>query len=173
MRHTTAVTKHDWVEGPDPGHETELFGGVETRTIVVVPYRPEWPGLFRRRAERIAAALGEVALQFEHIGSTAVPGPPRSRSLICWSWSRIPAMRTRICRPWKAAATCSGCESPSSTSTGCSAQRRKMCTSMFSRAVRRRSGATSVFGTRYAATSPFGRSTKDSNKLLRDRTGQT
>ena len=58
----------------DPVHETGLLGGAETRTIVVVPYRPEWPGLFRRQAERIAAALGEAALQIEHIGSTAVPG---------------------------------------------------------------------------------------------------
>ena len=83
---------------------------------------------------------------------------PRSRSLTCWSWSRIPAMRTRICRPWKAVATCSGCESPSSRSTGCSAQLTKMCTTMSSRAARRRSGATSVFC--YAATPPFGRSLK-------------
>ena len=45
----------------DPVHETGLLGGAETRTIVVVPYRPEWPGLFRRHAERIAAALGEAA----------------------------------------------------------------------------------------------------------------
>ena len=75
LRHTTAVTKHDYVvAGPDPVHETGLLGGVETRTIVVVPYRPEWPGLFRRHAERIAAVLGEAALQIEHIGSTAVPG---------------------------------------------------------------------------------------------------
>ena len=75
LRHTTAVTKDDYVvAGPDPVHMTGLLGGVETRTIVVVPYRPEWPGLFRRHAERIAAALGEAALQIEHIGSTAVPG---------------------------------------------------------------------------------------------------
>ena len=74
LRHTTAATKHEYVvAGPDPVHETELLGGVETRTIVVVPYRPEWPGLFRRHAERIAAALGGAALQIEQIGSTTVP----------------------------------------------------------------------------------------------------
>lgn len=61
--------------GPAPERETGLLGGVEARPIVVVPYRPEWPGLFRRHAERVAGALGEAALQIcEHIGSTAVPG---------------------------------------------------------------------------------------------------
>ena len=60
--------------GPDPARETGLLGGAETRAIVVVPYRTEWPALFRRHAERIAAALGEAALRIEHIGSTAVPG---------------------------------------------------------------------------------------------------
>ena len=51
-----------------------LLSGAETRAIVVVPYRSEWPVLFRRHAERIAAALGEVALRIEPIGSTTVPG---------------------------------------------------------------------------------------------------
>ena len=58
----------------DPVPETGLIGGVDRRTIVVVPYRSEWPGLFRRHAARIADALGEAALRIEHIGSTAVPG---------------------------------------------------------------------------------------------------
>lgn len=35
---------------------------------------PAWPGLFARQAERIRSALGERALQIEHVGSTSVPG---------------------------------------------------------------------------------------------------
>ena len=66
-------------EGKDkPGDvsegETELIGGIEQRAIVVVPYRQDWPETYRHHAERIAAALGDVALRIEHIGSTAVPG---------------------------------------------------------------------------------------------------
>lgn len=56
-----------------PG-EAPLIGGVEERTIVLVPYRQEWPETFRLHRERIAAALGSGALGIDHIGSTAVPG---------------------------------------------------------------------------------------------------
>ena len=68
------MTNRDRVAGPKPARGTGLLGGVEERAIVVVPYRPEWPRLFRMHTARIAAALGDVALQIEHIGSTAVPG---------------------------------------------------------------------------------------------------
>lgn len=60
--------------GDTPSRETGLIGGVEERDIVVVPYRQDWPETFRLHAARIAAALGDAALQIEHIGSTAVPG---------------------------------------------------------------------------------------------------
>jgi GrpB-like predicted nucleotidyltransferase (UPF0157 family) len=42
--------------------------------IVIVDYDPEWPVLFAREAARIYDALGQSALQVEHIGSTSVPG---------------------------------------------------------------------------------------------------
>ena len=40
----------------------------------VVPYRAMWPGEFEALATRIAAALGELAVAIDHIGSTSVPG---------------------------------------------------------------------------------------------------
>ena len=45
-----------------------------TAKIQVVDYDPEWPGLFRREAERIGAVLGERVVRLEHVGSTSVPG---------------------------------------------------------------------------------------------------
>lgn len=54
--------------------ETGLIGGVEQRRIEIVAYDPCWPEAFRTHAQLIATALGETALQIEHIGSTAVPG---------------------------------------------------------------------------------------------------
>jgi len=42
--------------------------------IQLVEYRPEWPSLFFREAERIRSVLGHRALQIEHVGSTSVPG---------------------------------------------------------------------------------------------------
>ena len=69
-----AIASRDHVAGPKPECETGLLGGEEKRAIVVVPYRSEWPRLFRMHAARISAALGDAVLQIEHIGSTAVPG---------------------------------------------------------------------------------------------------
>ena len=41
---------------------------------LVVPYDPEWPERFESEAERFREALGQIAIELEHIGSTAVPG---------------------------------------------------------------------------------------------------
>ena len=45
-----------------------------TAKLQVVDYDPEWPGLFRREADRIGAVLGDRVARLEHIGSTSVPG---------------------------------------------------------------------------------------------------
>lgn len=42
--------------------------------ITLVEYDPHWPELFDREENRIRAALGNKALQVEHVGSTSVPG---------------------------------------------------------------------------------------------------
>ena len=42
--------------------------------IIVVPYDPGWPILFRDLGARLRQALGDVALRIDHVGSTSVPG---------------------------------------------------------------------------------------------------
>jgi GrpB-like predicted nucleotidyltransferase (UPF0157 family) len=42
--------------------------------VYLAEYDRTWPEVFTRHEERIAAALGERALQIEHVGSTSVPG---------------------------------------------------------------------------------------------------
>lgn len=42
--------------------------------ITLVEYDPSWPDLFEQEAGRIRSALGNEALQIEHVGSTSVPG---------------------------------------------------------------------------------------------------
>ncbi|MFE7405220.1 GrpB family protein [Isoptericola sp. NPDC057559] len=54
--------------------DVELVGGVERREIVLVEPDPAWPARFARERERIAAALGPVAVRVDHVGSTSVPG---------------------------------------------------------------------------------------------------
>jgi GrpB-like predicted nucleotidyltransferase (UPF0157 family) len=42
--------------------------------IVIVDYDESWPLSFERLRERVGAAVGDLAVAIEHIGSTAVPG---------------------------------------------------------------------------------------------------
>jgi GrpB-like predicted nucleotidyltransferase (UPF0157 family) len=44
------------------------------REIIVAEYDPEWPRWFERAAQQIRGALGDSALQLDHVGSTSVPG---------------------------------------------------------------------------------------------------
>jgi GrpB-like predicted nucleotidyltransferase (UPF0157 family) len=41
---------------------------------MIADYDPRWPEQFGTLRSRIAAALGDLAIAIEHIGSTAVPG---------------------------------------------------------------------------------------------------
>jgi GrpB-like predicted nucleotidyltransferase (UPF0157 family) len=41
---------------------------------MIADYDPRWPEQFETLRSRIAAALGDLAITIEHIGSTAVPG---------------------------------------------------------------------------------------------------
>ncbi len=52
----------------------ELIDGPERRPIVIADYDPAWPANFERHAAAIRAALGAVALEIHHIGSTSIPG---------------------------------------------------------------------------------------------------
>ena len=42
--------------------------------IIIVDYDPLWPDLFEELRAPVVAALGDLAVSVEHIGSTAVPG---------------------------------------------------------------------------------------------------
>jgi GrpB-like predicted nucleotidyltransferase (UPF0157 family) len=50
------------------------------RPVEIVDYDPKWPPLFEELRERLLQALRGVAVEIEHIGSTAVPVSPQSRS---------------------------------------------------------------------------------------------
>ncbi|MFC2252383.1 GrpB family protein [Labrys portucalensis] len=42
--------------------------------VIIVPYDPTWPEVFARIRDEIAIALGPIAREIRHIGSTSVPG---------------------------------------------------------------------------------------------------
>jgi GrpB-like predicted nucleotidyltransferase (UPF0157 family) len=51
-----------------------MFKSAMLNPVIVVAYDPNWPDLFQFLRERIADALGDIAVAIEHVGSTAVPG---------------------------------------------------------------------------------------------------
>lgn len=44
------------------------------RPITIVQYNPNWPDLYQKEKCRILKVIGEMVLDIEHIGSTAIPG---------------------------------------------------------------------------------------------------
>jgi GrpB-like predicted nucleotidyltransferase (UPF0157 family) len=50
-------------ERPDPNER-----------VAIVDYDPDWPRLYEEESARLSAALGDVLIEAQHIGSTAVPG---------------------------------------------------------------------------------------------------
>jgi len=44
--------------------------------VVLVDPDPSWPDQYAEQERRIRAALGDAALQIDHVGSTSVPGLP-------------------------------------------------------------------------------------------------
>lgn len=47
---------------------------MKTKNIIVVPYNEQWPKEFEKIKEEIFAALGQLAVSIEHVGSTSVQG---------------------------------------------------------------------------------------------------
>jgi len=60
--------------GHSPAAVAEAIWDNIHEVVELLPYRPEWAEMFSAEQECIAAALGPLALEIHHIGSTAVPG---------------------------------------------------------------------------------------------------
>ena len=54
--------------------DAAYVSGRPTEPVEVVAPDEAWPGAYARLRSRLAAALGDLLLDVEHIGSTAVPG---------------------------------------------------------------------------------------------------
>jgi GrpB-like predicted nucleotidyltransferase (UPF0157 family) len=67
----TAITT--FADG-DPDEDPWVSGAPPAEAIEIAPHSREWPVLFETAKALIAKALPGVALNIEHIGSTAVPG---------------------------------------------------------------------------------------------------
>ena len=47
---------------------------MKTRKVVVLPYREEWKADFEKISRELRAALKDLAIEIEHVGSTSVEG---------------------------------------------------------------------------------------------------
>ena len=50
--------------------------GLSSSQIILQPHNSEWTLLFEEEAEHLRAALGDFALDIQHVGSTSIPGIP-------------------------------------------------------------------------------------------------
>ncbi len=65
------ITRHT---DPDPDENPWVVAQSAVEQITITPYDPAWPDRFGTLAQGIRAALGDAALNVEHVGSTSVPG---------------------------------------------------------------------------------------------------
>ncbi len=68
--------------------------------VIIVEYDPRWPFLFEEIRATVAAALGDLVVTVEHVGSTAVPGlaakPIIDLDVVIPSLSDMPAAIERL-----------------------------------------------------------------------------
>jgi GrpB-like predicted nucleotidyltransferase (UPF0157 family) len=71
-------------------------------SVVIVPYDPAWPSTFLELRATLAHALGDVALDILHVGSTAVPGLPAKPTIdidvVIAGEERLPITIDRLAR---------------------------------------------------------------------------
>jgi GrpB-like predicted nucleotidyltransferase (UPF0157 family) len=48
--------------------------GLKRGVVRIVRHRTEWDVLYRAEADKIKSCLGDIAVDIQHVGSTAVPG---------------------------------------------------------------------------------------------------
>lgn len=65
------ITRH---HEPDPDENPWVVGPPPPTVVTIAPYDAGWPARFCALAGDIRAAVGDVALEVEHVGSTSVPG---------------------------------------------------------------------------------------------------
>ncbi|MET8760761.1 GrpB family protein [Lentzea sp. NPDC004782] len=65
------ITRH---HDSDPSENPWVNGPPAPEAVVIAPYNPEWPHRYQALATAIRAALGDIALDVAHVGSTSVEG---------------------------------------------------------------------------------------------------
>ncbi|HEY6746891.1 MAG TPA: GrpB family protein [Mycobacteriales bacterium] len=65
------ITRH---HDADPDEDPWVHGPPAPAPVSLVEYEPSWPDRYAALAGEVVAALGDVVLNIDHVGSTSVPG---------------------------------------------------------------------------------------------------
>lgn len=104
---------------PPPGASPWLPGVEREVGLVLIDHDLGWTDTYSELSLRVRNALGFGVLALEHVGSTAVPGLPASRSSTSTSLWPTPTTRMPMCRGSKPSGLCSAFASPGGTAIGC------------------------------------------------------
>ncbi len=47
---------------------------MDTDSVIIVDYNPQWPQMYEQEKARIQEAIGEYLIDIQHVGSTSIPG---------------------------------------------------------------------------------------------------
>ena len=76
--------------------------GLRQGEVKLAPYSPDWPAQFAAEADIVRRHVGDLALDVQHIGSTAVPGmdakPIIDMAVAVESLASVPACAERLAR---------------------------------------------------------------------------
>lgn len=50
--------------------------GLQSGKVRLLPYNPKWVRIFKQEERILRDAIGNIALDIQHVGSTAIPGMP-------------------------------------------------------------------------------------------------
>ncbi|MPY96635.1 MAG: GrpB family protein [Actinophytocola sp.] len=65
------ITRH---HDPDPAEDLWVIEPPASEPVTIVRYNPQWPRRYEDLSAAIRAALGDVVLDIDHVGSTSVAG---------------------------------------------------------------------------------------------------
>lgn len=71
VRSGSFLLAHERLEN---GKRKRMVIGLKRGTVKIVPYQVEWEGLFEQERQLLARCIGNLVVDIQHVGSTAVPG---------------------------------------------------------------------------------------------------
>jgi GrpB-like predicted nucleotidyltransferase (UPF0157 family) len=104
-----AKSAHSWNVGRDDGFQCGYFAtlfntmlGLRRNTVQIVEHRSEWRSAFETEAAELLACVGDIVVDVQHIGSTAIAGVPAKPildvAIAVAAREAIPTVVERICQ---------------------------------------------------------------------------